>query len=187
MIGAVATRSGASSPEIDKPGEPAGELPRRHHQHRHQQHKCAVAVAEGAPQHQRGRQQIEDLHQRLRDEPGIAQQQRPFLPPQRARAASGGESRATAALAHRRAGDAGGRDGVLAERAGRTARSTRRACRHRTPRRRRARRSRPAPRAPATRRRCRYPAQCDQHPVRLQGGKAGQRAVRTGSRRSAGR
>ena len=41
--GAVATRSGASSPEIDEPGEPAGELPGRHHQHRDQaRHKPSL-------------------------------------------------------------------------------------------------------------------------------------------------
>ena len=33
-IGAMATRSGASSPEIVEPGEAARELPRHHHQYR---------------------------------------------------------------------------------------------------------------------------------------------------------
>ena len=87
-IGAVATRSGASSPGDREPGEPARELPRRHHQHRHQHDQRAGALAIAAPQQQRGRQQIEDLHQRLRHQPRIAPQQRPFLLPQRARSAA---------------------------------------------------------------------------------------------------
>ena len=37
-----------------EPGEAAGELARRHHQHRHEQHEVVVVAAEGAPQHQAG-------------------------------------------------------------------------------------------------------------------------------------
>ena len=94
-IGAVATRSGASSPEIDSQASPPAELTGRHHHHRNQHDVSVVAVAKGDPQQQRGRQQIENLHQRLRHQPGIAPQQRPFLLPQHARRRAAAESRST--------------------------------------------------------------------------------------------
>ena len=85
-----------------EPGEAAGQLSGSHHQHRHQQDQRALAVAEAAPQQQRRRQQVQQLHQRLRDQPGIAAQQRPFLQAQRARARSLAEAvRATLPAAGR--------------------------------------------------------------------------------------
>jgi hypothetical protein len=42
-----------------EPGEAAGELARRHHQHEHEQIEGAAARFEGAAQQNRGREQIE--------------------------------------------------------------------------------------------------------------------------------
>ncbi len=67
-----------------EPGEPAGKLPGRHDQHRHDELQRAVALIEAAPQHQRRRDQIKHLHERLRHQPWIAAQQDPFLAAQRA-------------------------------------------------------------------------------------------------------
>ena len=81
-IGRVLARDG-------EPGEAARELARRHHEHRDEHGERVVALAEAAPQQQRGRHQIEDLHQGLRHQPGIAREQRPFLLAQHPRGACG--------------------------------------------------------------------------------------------------
>ena len=47
VIGAVATKSGASSPEIESHASPPGELTCRHHHHRYQHDKRVVAVMKG--------------------------------------------------------------------------------------------------------------------------------------------
>jgi hypothetical protein len=67
-----------------QPGEAAGELSRRHHQHWNEQIERAAAARKTAPQQDRRRHQIKHLHQRLRHEPGVAPQQRPLLAAQRA-------------------------------------------------------------------------------------------------------
>ena len=56
-----------------EPGEAAGQLARRHDQDRHK-HDTRHAVAEISSKKQRRRHEIEDLHQRLRHQPGVAQQ-----------------------------------------------------------------------------------------------------------------
>ena len=87
-----------------------------------------VPSPKAAPQQQRRRQQVEDLHQRLRHQPGIAPQQRPFLAPQHARC---GERRRKACDQRRwrttALRNAGGRNRMIAEARPRTARSRRRA------------------------------------------------------------
>ena len=76
-----------------EPGKAAGELPRRHHQHRHEEHHARPAVLEALPQQEGRRQEIEHLHQSLRHQPGIAPQQRPFLVAQHLASATPAESR----------------------------------------------------------------------------------------------
>ena len=98
-----------------KPGEAAGQLARRHHQHRHEQHQIVVVTAESAPQHEPRRQQIEKLHQGLRGEPRIANEQRPFLAPQRAARRCQSKAGPPAALRHTAIRHAGRGDGVVAE------------------------------------------------------------------------
>ena len=67
-----------------QPGETAGELARRHHQHRDEQIVSAASGRKASPHQNRGRDQIEHLHQRLRHQPRIAAQQHPFLAAERA-------------------------------------------------------------------------------------------------------
>src|SRR6476646_4256369 len=81
-IGAVAIRSAASSPEIVSHASPPGELAGRHDDDRRDQHDRGGTVGKAAPQQQRRRHQIEQLHQALRQQPGIAPEQHEFLSPQ---------------------------------------------------------------------------------------------------------
>ena len=108
-IGAVATRSAASSPEIVSQARPPASWPAAITMTGVISTMASGAVGKTAPQHQRRRHQIEQLHQGLRHQPGIAPQQHEFLPPQRLlpRAARGtplarGAAMAGAALAEAR-------------------------------------------------------------------------------------
>jgi hypothetical protein len=67
QVGRIFARDG-------EPRQAAGELSGRHDQDRHQQAQPLVAQGEAAPQQNGRGQQIEQLHQRLRHEPGIAAQ-----------------------------------------------------------------------------------------------------------------
>ena len=85
-----------------QPGEAAGELARRHHDHGRDQHDRGRAVGKASPQHQGRRHQIEQLHQALRQQPGIAPQQQELLARAAPAAASRREMRSRAVA--RRAG-----------------------------------------------------------------------------------
>ena len=98
-----------------EPGETAGELARRHHQHRDEQVERAAAGLETPPQQHRRRHQIKHLHQRLRHEPRIAAQQQPFLAAKRASGRSGAEDRLPLRPPGRRILDAGRGNGIFAE------------------------------------------------------------------------
>ena len=105
--GALATRSAASSPEMVSQASPprAGPPPSRSPA---SPARAPPAVGEAAPEQQRRRQQIEELHQGLRDQPGIAAEQDEFLASQRLlpRSAAKGPSAGAG-----RAGDGVGRRG----------------------------------------------------------------------------
>ena len=62
-----------------EPSEAAAQLSCRHDQDRYQQRRDIAAAVEVAPQQESGRQQVKQLHQRLRHQPRIAQQQSPLL------------------------------------------------------------------------------------------------------------
>ena len=83
VSGAVAMRSGASSPEMASQARPPASCPAAITRTGTSSDDARSAVAEAAPQQEGRRQQIEHLHQGLRHQPGIAPQQRPFLAPQR--------------------------------------------------------------------------------------------------------
>src|SRR6185437_11074816 len=73
------------------------------------------AALKTLPEQQRRRQQVENLHQRLRHQPGIAPQQRPFLVPQHAARGAAAETLPPTVLTDRDVRDAGCGYDVVAE------------------------------------------------------------------------
>ena len=81
--GAVATRSGASSPETASQARPPPSWPAAMTMTGTTRTRPSVALAVAHPEKERRRHQVENLHEALRQEPGIAEEKPPFLADQR--------------------------------------------------------------------------------------------------------
>jgi len=102
-------------PRNGEPRQPAGELTGGHDNHGDQDDKRIVSRAECNPKQQRRRQKIKNLHQRLRHQPGIPLEKRPFLVTQRASWRTAAKREYPPALLHDGIRNSGRRDRVLAE------------------------------------------------------------------------
>ena len=100
-IGAVTTRSCASSPEMASQERPPASWPAAMTSTGTTTTSTPLGRAVVDPEQQCGRQEVEDLHQRLRQQPGVARQEPPFLDAQRL--PGGGPPEAVAAPACRTA------------------------------------------------------------------------------------
>ncbi len=102
-------------PRNGEPRQPAGELTGGHDNHGDQYDKRIVSGTECNPKQQRRRQQIKNLHQRLRHQPRIAFEKRPFLVTQRASWRTAAKREYPPALPHGGIRNSGRRDRVLTE------------------------------------------------------------------------